>query len=394
MPDASSNIERAIALLVEAHALLEVKPPEPVALQPQAAKATPLAAGLRIEWTNPVGSEALPVFLSWGTDGHFVGKLNLPAGTSFYPLTGLPASPHAIDLGYVMPGVTAMPLVRLTGTPTALVLPSEPDLPQPEPEVPSDYPSMGSATARRQAIVLAAGCPKSRALVTIASQDDLKRLGLTGDWSKGQWYLGKGGSWLEDLDVKGTIQYSGRDPLLIRNCKVQGIKYAEIAGKTGGKFQYVTVERNPNLGLGQGGINFWGQSGWVIDHCDISGFADGVQCVGPGEMRDSWVHDLAYGYSPEQKGPTHNDGIQNYGGKVFVNRSVFDMGGVAGSTNGALFCSTAKASFVATELFVETTRNDVNALHAWDSPEGIIVNGGRVIGGRLIGKVVLANVER
>jgi hypothetical protein len=143
------------------------------------------------------------------------------------------------------------------------------------------------------------------------------------------------------------------------------------------------------MALGQGGINMWGQTNWVMDHCDVWGFADGSQVVGPGKIVDCWFHDLTVGRMPSGM-MSHNDGCQNYGGQVTVERSVYDMQGTAGSTNGALFCSKPVASFVANELFADATRPDVNIIHAWDSTAGIVINSGRVSRmGRVIGKVTM-----
>lgn len=399
MPDAIANIDQAIKALTDARAQLADQ--APAIMQLVGATAVPIPGGLVLAWDLPPGAERLSVFVSWGSQGKWIDKANLAPGTKGHTLTGLKAQPTEVDLGLLQPGVAAWPLVRLSAVPLATEAPSvpaEPSVPvdgQPggSPD-PSDYPADAATLVRRDWIAHHAGC-KSADLEVVASQADLSRLGLPGLWVGNQWNLDRmPNAIIGGLDIHGKVYYTGAEPLAIADSKAWGIRYGSSAGKRGGLIQRCTLKGQPGAPLGEGVINFWGQQGWQVDSCDLSGTADGMQCTGPGVITDTWVHDLAYGYSPEQKGATHNDGVQNYGGKVSVKRSVFDMGGVPGSTNGALFCSTASASFVADDLFVETTRPDVNALHAWNSPEGIVVNGGRVIGGRLIGKVVLNNVER
>jgi hypothetical protein len=389
MTDLVKAIDAALDALAEVKASLSAQAPS--LPQPQEASAVAVPGGLVIAWRMPQGAEALPVFLAWGSQGRFLGKVSLPAGTAAHTITGLPQGPCEVDLGYVVPGVSAWPLVRLSASPLA-GLPAEPSMPVGEPT--GAYPANADADTRRLYIAQGAGCRLAE-LQPVAGQADLTRLGLPGLWVGSQWNLPRMPSEpLRGLDIKGLVYYTGPEALRLVDSKCAGVRWGASAGKQGGLIQRVTVNGIKGSPLGQGALNFWGQSGWVIDHCELTGFADGIQCSGPGTVSDTWVHDLAYGYSPEQKGPTHNDGIQCYGGRVTLSRCVFDMGGIPGSTNGALFCSTPTASFVADELFVEVTRADVNALHAWQSPEGIVVNGGRVRGGRLIGNVRLNGVER
>lgn len=343
-----------------------------------------------LAWQAQAAAERLSVALSWGA-GKFLGRVVLPAGTTSHVVSGLAPQLHEFDVGYVQTSGVAGPLVRVTATPLAG---------EPEPPGSGEYPIGAPWRERRTWITERAGCKQS-ALRRIASQADLDAADLPGTWAGpatgGQWNCtGTPAAGLVGLDIKGLVYYTGKTSLVMEDCRAMGVRWANEALKSGGRISRVTIVRHPTLALGQGGLNFWGQANFVVDHCDISGFADGIQCSGNGVIRDTWVHDLAYGFSPEQGGATHNDGTQSYSGVVTVERCVYDMGGVANSTNGALFCSTPSASFKATELFVDVTVALANSLHAHQSPLGITVDGGRVSKlGRIIGKVSLsANVVR
>lgn len=403
---AVAAIDRAAAALADARQIIAAAPGEtvppttqpPGRLQPLNVTATGIPGGVTLTWANSAEAAGYPVFVAWGATT-FLGKTTAAAGSTTLTVNELqPGAAHDFDVGYMTPtGVDAAALVRVRATPLPVVLqPSDPPtvpLPPSSPDL--VYPSGSTWPARRQFIIAHAGVG-TVPLKRIASQADLTANGLPGQWSGGdggQWNCPAGGPY-ETLDIRGMLYYTGPGPLTMKRCRVMGVRYASTSGKSGGSFQHCTVIPQPGMPLGQGGVNFWGQTGWSVESCDISGFADGFQCVGPGRIIDTWVHDLAYGTTPSGI-VTHNDGCQNYGGQVTLDRCVFDMGGVAGSTNGALFCSEPSASFSATELFVDVTRSDVNALHAWASPVGITVNGGRVSKlGRLIGKVTLIGVTR
>lgn len=362
-------------------------PPPPDQYIPQNVTATGEAGAVRLRWSVPPGAEPLTTFIAWG-DTAFIDKANVPAGTTEYAVPGLRAgTQYSFDIGFIIAGKVGQ-MARVTGTPSG----AGPD----DGGDGGDYPATGSWQARRDFVKANAGC--SGTLRTIDSGAALIAAGLPGTWSGGI----DGGRWtvpecrvpFRDLNVKGLVFYTGAQPLEMENVRCEGVQYSEGSGKQGGRFYRVTVVRNPALGLGQGCINMWGQNGWVVDHCNVSGFSDGFQVSGAGIIRDTWVHDLAYGTTPSGI-PTHNDGVQNYGGTTRLERCVIEMGGVAASTNGALFCSKPEANFTAFDLFAEVTRADVNILHAWQSPVGITVNGGRLSTmGRLIGKVVLNNVVR
>lgn len=193
--------------------------------------------------------------------------------------------------------------------------------------------------------------------------------------------------------MRGLIYYTGTDELKLRNVKCRGVQYKANSTSPGGLFYRTTVVNNPLLNVGQGGINFFGQSGWRIELCDISGFGDGIQAGGNGTIIGTWVHDFVI------TSESHNDGVQLYEGKVLVYDSVFDMGDnlatMSGHSNGALFTSETGTEYEAWNLYVNTVRgtSTVNALNA---VRGIIrVHSGKIVGGGLPGTIVLdPGVER
>lgn len=230
-------------------------------------------------------------------------------------------------------------------------------------------------------------------LGVVNSQAAIAALGLRGSWVIGnQWSLPQGakddGSPWENLDVQGTIYYTGSGPLKLKNVKCQGVQYKRDSLSPGGTFWGCTVVNKPGMTPGQGAIHFWTPSlrDWEIAYCDLSGFADGVQCMGPGLIHHTWVHDFLL------TSTTHNDGVQNYGGRVESRDCVFDLGdniaAMAGHTNGALFTSADGASFEAWNLYVNCPSDPrINALNGSRGP--IVVHSGKIKGGALPGDIRL-----
>lgn len=252
------------------------------------------------------------------------------------------------------------------------------DEPDPEPEPEPDV---------EQSIRDGAGAKGS--LRVIASQADLMANGLPGTFNATSktWSLPNCPNQWSDLDVRGIIYYTGVDTLKLVNVKCQGVQYKSASASTGGWFLSCTIVEKPGLVPGQGGINFYGQKNWTIDSCDISGFADGCQGVGPGLIMNSWVHDFIL------TSTTHNDGFQNYGGRIEVHNCVYDLGDdpvpMRQHTNGALFTSSEGASFEAWDLYVNCPSNEpqINALNGARGP--IVVHTGKIKGGALPGQVFL-----
>lgn len=249
----------------------------------------------------------------------------------------------------------------------------------------SDWSNPITRAAKVAWIKFHAGAGLQGPLREVASAADLAAYGLPGAWANGNWNLPVGGPF-EHLDVKGLIYYSGTTPLQLNDVACQGIQYKSGSASQQGLFVSTTVRAKAGMALGQGGINFFGQSNWVISRCDIAGFADGIQCVGPGVVEESWFHDFAFGPT------THNDGIQHYGpGNVDVTKTVFELGldpvKMNNHSNGALFCSNPSARFTASELYVLTlpiSQANVNALNAYQAPkDSIIVTSGYIEGGHL-----------
>lgn len=385
-------LDKAAGAIGEAQALVvpPVAPPEPPRPRqvPDNVVAVGDPGGVRLTWIIPPALAGLSVFVAWGA-GEFIGKATLPSGATTFRLPDLVAgTTYAIDIGlFDARGGQVTDLTRVTATPL-------PPTPAPEPPVvdpPELYPAAGTDADKVTWIRSGVGVGHAQ-LATVANAADLKARGLPGSWTggvNGTWNLPRavpGG--YQNLDVRGLIYYTGPDPLTLDHVRAQGVRYSSSAGKQGGTFRYCTMVAQPGSPLGRGAIQMWGQSGWEVDHCDLSGAVDGMQVAGNGAIHDSWVHDLVYGPSPDQGGgPSHGDGIQAYSGMVQVDRVVMDLGNKTGSvgyTNGALFCSEASAWFVANDLFATVAESNANILHANRSPKGITVNSGRLQGGRII----------
>jgi hypothetical protein len=183
---------------------------------------------------------------------------------------------------------------------------------------------------------------------------------------------------------QGTIWYTGQAALTITDSRVRGVQYASTSGKTGALFERVEIAENPTLALGQGGINFYGQTGWTVRRVIIAGFADGMQCSGHGLIEESVIRALAYGPA------THNDWCQHYGGGLVRGlRSVFDsIPPRANAHNGVFSSNDASADYelVDCDGRVSGPNEDAsNILHA--NTGTISLTRSRFRGGRLIADV-------
>ncbi|SDC92491.1 right-handed parallel beta-helix repeat-containing protein [Actinokineospora iranica] len=137
-------------------------------------------------------------------------------------------------------------------------------------------------------------------------------------WNSGALRFGGGDVTLENVHVKGGIEYSGTGTLTIRNSVIEGnhLSWSPLLGNSGHiDVRDTTITYTdpqwPGPQWGNGAIH--GDATVTVIRCDISGTPDGIQ-NGPGNstIEQNHIHDmLRAGDYPNN---THNDGIQNYGG--------------------------------------------------------------------------------
>ena len=123
---------------------------------------------------------------------------------------------------------------------------------------------------------------------------------------------------LDGYIINGCIDIYGADPI-IRNCIINATSdsFWGIHGREG----TLTVEDTTIIGPGQNPAGVQTENGpAILTRCDISGFNDGIATLGAAQIKQCYVHHLAYG--PEK----HNDGVQYYGGSdLVIQNCYFDL---------------------------------------------------------------------
>lgn len=118
--------------------------------------------------------------------------------------------------------------------------------------------------------------------------------------------------------LNGCLDIYGENPT-VRNCIINATSdsFWGIHGRAG----TLTVEDTTIIGPGQNPAGVQTEVGpAILTRCDISGFNDGIATLGAAQIKQCYVHHLAYG--PDK----HNDGIQYYGGSdLVVQDCYFDL---------------------------------------------------------------------
>ncbi|RLK60579.1 hypothetical protein CLV68_1088 [Actinokineospora cianjurensis] len=297
------------------------------------------------------------------TTGLALGALVLASGCK--PVAGKPAPPvPTIPTSSTIPAPTSAP--TSTETPTTTSAPPssttvssapptasstlKPSTPKPTAPQPGTPPPNGSAPQAGQV-----GFRGDRAKLKVVDGPGSAPPGTT--WNSGALRF-SGNVTLENVYVKGGIEYNGKGTLTIKNSVIEGNhnSWAPLLGNSGHiNVSDTTItykdDQWPGPQWGNGAIH--GDATVTVQRCDISGTPDGIQ-NGPGNstIEQNYIHDLLR--SGTYPNNTHNDGIQSYGGPNTVirfnridisadgkaydgthqNAAVFIMEGDAGQTTG------------------------------------------------------------
>jgi hypothetical protein len=157
---------------------------------------------------------------------------------------------------------------------------------------------------------------------------------------------------LEDLDIDGLLYIADTTRHLeLDGVRCRGVQFANNPNCTV-DINYCDIGDSPEgVALGQGAINMWGQQGWTINRTRLHGYADGIQAIGDGLLKECIIENLRYGQT------THNDTVQNYGGGVHLDGCRLDSTPDADYHHNGVFQSTATARNTLTESVV-TVRGD------------------------------------
>lgn len=184
--------------------------------------------------------------------------------------------------------------------------------------------------------------PRATPTKVINGQASLTTHGLPGSWSNGVWNLAAGVD-LSGYRIDGGIYWAGAGTLKLTDCEINqntgaGAMIQSVDGSGPLMISYCRFKRTgTNNSPGQGAIQFWNNSNSVVEYCDISGNADGIQLSGTNNRIEyNWIHDL-YVAGPSDGSGTHNDGIQCYSGNHTIRGNNIAMPMMSGNTNAALF---------------------------------------------------------
>ncbi len=257
----------------------------------------------------------------------------IPTSTTIAPPTTAPTS----DTTTSAPPTTTVSSAKPTATSSAK--PPAPPATKPAPNPGGAVPP-GAVPAAGQV-----GYRGDRAKLKVVDGPGSAPKGTT--WNSGALRFAGGDVLLENVHVKGGIEYSGKGTLTIRNSVIEGnhFSWAPLLGNSGHidvRDTTITYKDSqwPGKQWGNGAIH--GDATVTVIRCDISGTPDGIQ-NGPGNstIEQNHIHDLLR--AGEYPNNTHNDGIQAYGGpnlSIRYNRIDISADGKAYDgthQNGAVF---------------------------------------------------------
>ena len=174
-------------------------------------------------------------------------------------------------------------------------------------------------------------------------------------WDSGALVVTADALTLENVRVKGAVEFRGRGTLVVRDSIIEG-GYGAVGVVMAVTPGSVVDIRNsllrwregdtPKAGSGVGAIQVFAQLTVVAIGNEIFGTVDGIQAAGDDtRIEGNWIHDLAL--LGEYPNNSHNDGIQVYSGaNVVVASNRVEMGFDGVHQNAAVFFQPGRGSAI------------------------------------------------